>query len=102
MFRASYSQAGITGVLKEGGSSRAAAVQKLVASVGGTVEAQYWAFGETDFYLIAELPGNTAAAATAMTVAASGVGGITTTVLLTAEEVDAAVKLHPTYRAPGS
>jgi uncharacterized protein with GYD domain len=102
MFRASYSQSGISGVLKEGGTSRAAAVERMVTSLGGKVEAQYWAFGESDFYLIAELPDNTAAAAASMTVAASGVGGITTTVLLTAADVDAAAKLHPSYRPPGA
>ncbi len=101
LFRASYSQAGIAGVLKEGGSARVAAVEKLVTSLGGKVEAQYWAFGDTDYYLIAELPDNVAAAAASATVGASGVGSITTTVLLTAADIDAAVKLHPSYRPPG-
>jgi hypothetical protein len=48
-----------------------------------------------------DLPGNEAAAAVAMTVAASGAATPRTTVLLTPEEVDAATKLSPTYRAPG-
>ncbi len=101
LFRASYSQSGISGVLKEGGSSRVGAVEKLVGSLGGKVEAQYWAFGDDDYYLIAELPDNAAAAAASMTVAASGVGSIKTTVLLTAAEVDEATKRHPSYRPPG-
>ena len=102
LFRAHYSQAGIQGVLKEGAASRIAAVNELAASVGGRVETAYWAFGEDDFVLIAELPNNAAAAAVATRVSASGVGGISTTVLLTAAEVDEARGLGVKYRAPGA
>ena len=38
----------------------------------------------------------------AATVGASGGASVTTTVLLTAEEMDAAIRLHPSYRAPGA
>ncbi len=97
----SYTPTGITGVVGEGGSSRREAVEKVATSVGGTVEAFYFAFGGDDFYVTVDLPGNEAAAAVAMTVAASGAATPRTTVLLTPEEVDAATKLSPTYRAPG-
>ena len=72
-----------------------------MASLGGTIEAYYFAFGADDFYLIADLPGNAAAAAGALTAAASGGLGTRTVVLLTPEEVDEATKLSPNYRAPG-
>jgi uncharacterized protein with GYD domain len=98
----SYTQAGIKGVLGEGGSSRRAAVDKLATSVGGTLEAFYFGFGGDDFYITVDLPGNDVAAAVAMTVAASGAANPRTVVLLTPEEVDAAAKLSPSYRAPGS
>lgn len=101
LFRAHYSQAGIQGVLKEGAASRIKAVTDLAESLGGRVEAAYWAFGDDDFIMIAELPNNAAAAAAATRVSASGVGGITTTVLLTAADVDEARGLHPSYRPPG-
>lgn len=102
MFRASYSQAGLQGVLKEGAASRTAVVQALCESLGGRLILNYWAFGGDDFVAIVELPDDEAAAAAAMTVAASGVGSISTTVLLTAEQVDAARSRRPTYRAPGA
>ncbi|MEO5964864.1 MAG: hypothetical protein ABIR11_05310 [Candidatus Limnocylindrales bacterium] len=51
--------------------------------------------------MIADLPGNAAAAAGALTAAASGAIGTRTIVLLTPEEVDAATKLSPSYRPPG-
>lgn len=102
LFHGSYTQAGIQGVLKDGGTGRRAAVDALAASIGGSVEAMYWAFGSHDFYVIAELPGHAAAAALAMTTAAAGAVSISTVVLLTADDMDAAVKLHPAYRAPGA
>lgn len=102
MFRASYSREGIQGVMKEGAASRTEVVRKLAESLGGSMEVAYWAFGEDDFITIVELPDNAAAVAAATTVAASGVGGISTTVLLTAEDVDAARGRKATYRAPGA
>jgi uncharacterized protein with GYD domain len=102
LFRASYTQSGIAGVMKEGAASRLKAVRQLVESVGGKVEVAYWAFGEDDFILIAELPDNAAAAAAATTVAATGTASVTTTVLLTAKEVDEARSRTVKYRAPGA
>ena len=101
LFTGSYTAEGARGVLKEGGTGRRAATDKVVASLGGTVEAYYFAFGSDDFYLIADLPGNAAAAAATLTGGASGAIRIRTIVLLTPEEVDAATKLSPSYRPPG-
>jgi uncharacterized protein with GYD domain len=101
LFRASYTTQGIQGVLQEGGSARLAVIDELVRSVGGSVSAAYWAFGGDDFLLIAELPDNTAAAALATRVSATGTASISTTVLLTAEEIDAAVAVPVQYRPPG-
>jgi uncharacterized protein with GYD domain len=102
LFHGSYTQAGIQGVLKDGGTGRRKAVDALAASVGGSVESFYYAFGKDDFYLIADLPGHAAAAAVATATAASGSVSISTVVLLTVEDVDESIKLHPNYRAPGS
>jgi len=95
-----YVGEGVKGLLKEGGSSRRAVVEKLVESMGGTVEAFYYAFGETDLYVIAELPDNESMTAVALMVAASGAIDIKTTVLITPEEIDEAVKKTPTYQPP--
>ncbi len=98
----SYTVQGAQGVLASGGSDRAAAVAKTAASVGGTLDSFYFAFGSDDFYVTVDLPGNAAAAAVAMTVAAAGGATARTIVLLTPDEVDAAMKLSPSYRAPGA
>lgn len=97
-----YTLSGIKGVQAEGGTGRREAVDRLASSVGGSIESFHFAFGSDDFHVIVELPGNEAAASVAMAVAASGAANAKTTVLLTAEEVDAAAKLSPNYRAPGS
>jgi uncharacterized protein with GYD domain len=102
LFRASYTTQGVQGLMKEGAAGRAKTVKGLVKSAGGKVEAQYWAFGDDDYVLIAELPGNAEAAALALRVAASGAAGITTTVLLTASEVDEARGIAVDYRPPGA
>ena len=58
----SYTAEGARGVLAEGGSGRRAATAQLIASLGGTMEAYYFAFGSDDFYIIADMPGNAAVA----------------------------------------
>jgi uncharacterized protein with GYD domain len=101
LFQANYVGEGVKGLLKEGGSSRRAAIEKAAQSLGGKVEALYYAFGETDVYVFIDFPYNAAAAAMALTVNASGGAVTKTTVLMTPEELDMAVKKTPSYRAPG-
>ena len=96
-----YTGQGLKGVLKEGGTSRRAATEELVKSLGGTLEAYYFAFGEADGFALVDLPDNASTAAINLTVAASGAVTTKTTVLITPEEVDAAVKKTPSYRPPG-
>ena len=98
---ANYAGEGIKGLLKEGGSSRKAAVEKLVGSMGGSVESMYYAFGETDLYVIADMPDDASMTALALTVGASGAVTLKTTVLMTPAEVDKAVKKTPNYSPPG-
>ena len=101
LFHASYTAEGIKGLVKEGGSKRKAVVEELIKSVGGKLEACYFAFGETDVFVIADVPDNVSVAAASLTVAASGSAHVKTTVLMTPEEMDAAAKKTAKYRAPG-
>lgn len=102
LWQVSYSIEGVKGVLREGGSSRVATIKKLTESRGGTLEAFYFAFGDHDVYVIADLPGHAEAAAISLAVAASGAASIKTTVLLSAADIDAAAKIDVGYRAPGA
>ena len=101
LFRASYSAAGAAGVLKEGGSARVKAIEKLVKSAGGKIDAAYWALGSDDFLLIADLPNTAAAAAASLNVGASGAASVTTSELLTAADIDEIAKRRIDYRPPG-
>lgn len=98
---ASYSGEGVQGILKEGGTARRSALEKACASVGGKLEAFYFAFGDTDVVAILDLPDNVTAAGTALIIASTGKVEIKTTVLLSPEEIDAAVKVSGDYRPPG-
>jgi uncharacterized protein with GYD domain len=101
LFQASHIGDGVQGLRKEGGSARRAAVEKACASVGGALDAFYYAFGEADVVAIIDLPDNTTAAGVAILIAASGKVDIKTTVLLSPEEIDSAVKVGADYRPPG-
>jgi len=101
LIQANYVGDGVKGLLKEGGMSRRAATERAVKSLGGTLEAFYFAFGETDAYAIVDVPDNASMAAIALTAGASGAVTVKTTVLMAPEEVDEAVKKTPSYRPPG-
>lgn len=101
LLQVNYVGDGVKGLLKDGGTRRQAAATKLVKSLGGKMEAFYYAFGESDAIVIAELPDNVSMAALGLTLAASGVVASKTTVLLTPKEIDAATKKKPSYTPPG-
>jgi len=101
LFRGTYTAAGANGVMSEGGSSRSAAAAKLIESVGGTMEALYWTFGDDDFIVIADMPDQVAAAAVSMTVGGSGSLRVTTTPLMSAADLDTAASRTVEYRPPG-
>jgi uncharacterized protein with GYD domain len=101
LFQVNYVGDGVRGLLKDGGSKRRAVTDKLFKSLGGSIEAYYYAFGDTDLYIIGEFPNHAAVAACALTVAATGAITTKTTVLLTPDDIDAAGKLTPMYSAPG-
>ena len=102
MVQASYTAEGARGLLKEGGTGRRAAVQKLIESLGGKVEAFYFAYGEYDVYVIADFPDAASGLAVSLAVNASGAVRLSTVPLITPEEIDAAGKRSVAYRAPGA
>jgi len=102
LIKASYTSDGTKGLLKEGGSSRRATVQKMVSGVGGKLEAFYYAFGDADVYAVIDVPDAATAAALSLAINASGSVQLSTIPLLSPEEIDAASKKSVGYRAPGS
>ena len=101
LIKGNYVGDGVKGLLSEGGTSRKAAVDQLAASLGGSVESLYYAFGSTDVYVIADMPDHVSAAAASLVASASGAVSTEIVVLLTAEELDAVAAKAPNYRPPG-
>jgi uncharacterized protein with GYD domain len=101
LVEARYTPEAVKGVMREGGSSRRAAAAKAVESVGGKLEAFYFAFGEVDAYCIVDLPDEKSAVAASMTINQSGTVSARMIALIAPETVDAATKSVGTFRAPG-
>ena len=101
LIRGAYTPEGVRGVLQEGGTGRRKAAEDVVAALGGTIEAMYFAFGDDDVYIIVDGTDNIAQAAGALLVNASGAVNVRATVLLTPEEIDEAAKRTVPYRPPG-
>ncbi len=101
MITGSYTAEGAQGLLRDGGTGRKQAVEQLMASVGGSLEAFYFMFGSDDVVLICDAPDDETIASAAITAAASGMVAARTTVLLTPEQLDAASQKSPAYRPPG-
>lgn len=102
LFKGSYTVEGARGVASAGGNARREAVEQLTSSVGGSVEAFYFAFGGADVYVISDLPDDAAAMALSLAVNASGAVGLETIHLVEPEAMDEAARRSVDYRAPGS
>ena len=72
----------------------------MLGGLGGKIDDMYFAFGDVDVYLIADLPDNVSAAAVALAVNHSGGATVKTVVLMTLDEVDKACHKTVSYRPP--
>ena len=102
LIQATYTSEGTKGLLKEGASGRRTAVDQVVSSLGGKVEAMYFAFGQDDLVMIIDFPDPVSMAAVSLTVKASGALHTRATPLLTVDEIDEASRRQVAFRAPGS
>jgi uncharacterized protein with GYD domain len=101
LLTASYTPDGAKGLMKDGGTKRREAAEQALKSVGATLEAFYFAFGDNDAYVILDAPDHATVAAASVAINATGAVAAKTVVLLTAEDMDQATKKTVTYRAPG-
>lgn len=102
LVKASYTTEGAKGIQGAGGTSRRDAVARMAEGLGGRLESFYFAFGETDAYVVLDLPDNRTAAAASIAVSSAGGATSEVVVLLTPEDVDEAAQLSVDYRPPGS
>jgi uncharacterized protein with GYD domain len=102
LWTAEYSPTAAGGVIKDGGTARQAAIEGLLASVGGSLDACYFSGSGAGVVLIVDVPDQASSTAVLYTTQASGaISSYSVTPLLTAAEVDAAMKLSPAYTPPG-
>jgi uncharacterized protein with GYD domain len=101
LFQGAYVGEGLKGLATEGGTPRVDAAKQLFASLGGTLECFYFAFGADDLIVICDLPDNQSAAAFSLAINNSGKARGRVTALLTPEDMDEATTKSPVYRAPG-
>jgi uncharacterized protein with GYD domain len=101
LIQASYTARGEEGVRAKGGTDRRNAVADTVRSLGGELECVYFEFGDHDALAIVDLPDNDAAAAMSLIENSTGALKVTTTVLLTPEQIDEASLRAVSYRPPG-
>jgi uncharacterized protein with GYD domain len=101
LFQISYTDIGHQGILKEGGTSWQKTVETAVRSLDGWLEAFYFSFGETDIFVIADLPDHVSAATFSLIATSAGAARIKTTVLISPAEIDLATKKTVSYHDPG-
>ena len=101
LLQTSVTPEGLKGLLKEGVAKRREVIEQAIKSLGGTLEALYYAFGDVDVFILVDLPDNVSVTALSLVANASGTVVNKTTVLLTLEEVDQATKMTVDWRPPG-
>lgn len=101
LFQATYASDGIKGLEKDKAAGRKEALSNAIETLGGKQEAFYFAFGEKDWILLADLPDNASASAFSLAVSGSGLLKVTTTPLLSVEEAEAALQKRVNFQAPG-
>src|SRR5918911_976597 len=102
MFLGSYTAEGLDGLRKDSAAGREAAVSTALQSVGGRLEAMYYALGDHDVILIADLPHNVSVERFALVVSEAGFVRLATHPIFTIEEIDQALRLRADYRPPGA
>lgn len=102
LVQGSYTAEGAKGLVKEGGTARKAAIQKSLEGLGGKLDSMYYTFGADDFVVICEIPDTNSGLALSLAVNASGAARVSTTPLLSVEDMDAACQKAVSYRPAGA
>ncbi len=92
LFQISYTNLGEDEIIQGGGTGLRDTIEKDVQSLNGWLEAFYFSFGETDIYVIAEMPDNVSAAAFSLLASSGGSARVKTSVLITPTDIDLAAR----------
>ncbi|HXQ65765.1 MAG TPA: GYD domain-containing protein [Alphaproteobacteria bacterium] len=101
LIKGSYTAEGMKGLQKDKASGREKSVARVCKSVGGKLDAMYYALGDDDVLAVVDLPSHVHAASLSVAVGASGMVSVRTVPLLTVAEMDKALGEGTKYRPPG-
>ena len=102
MYSGNYTAKGAAGLLKDGGKARQDEAEKAASSMGGSLEAYYWCYGDMDFMMIINVESEEMAIKFSLHIVASGVFNGKLTPLITVETMEAATSTElPFIRLPG-
>jgi uncharacterized protein with GYD domain len=104
LVRFRYAPRSIEALVDQPGRDHAGEASAMMASLGATLHGYWYAFGDFDGVVLLEAPDSSTAAAVAMAVGGTGeVSRLETTVLLTMDEAQAAMRkaATATHRPPG-
>jgi uncharacterized protein with GYD domain len=98
LIQASYTVDGLKALKREHALNRMSAVKEAVTSIGGKLDAMYWALGEDEAILILDLPDAETAAALSIHVGAAGLVRTKTIRLLNLKDMEDALSKAIQYR----
>lgn len=101
LIHGTYSAEGLKGLQKDKASGRRRALTSAIEALGGKMESFYYTLGAEDVVVVVDVPSTAAVAAMSIAASSSGLVRVSTTPLLTVEEVDEALGIATAYRAPG-
>jgi len=101
LIKANYTAEGMKGLQKDKASGREKALAAACKAVGGKLDAIYYALGDDDAFVIADLPSHVQVASLCVAVGASGMANTRSVPLLTVAEMDKALGEGMKYRPPG-
>ena len=101
LIKGSYTAEGLKGLQKDKASGREKSVATACKSVGGKLDAVYYALGDDDVFVVVDMPSAVHVAALCVAVGASGMVSTRTVPLLTVAEMDKALGESTKYRPPG-
>ena len=101
LIKGSYTAEGLKGLQKDKASGREKSIAAACKSLGGKLDALYYALGDDDVLAVVDMPSHVHISSLCVAVGASGMVSTRTVPLLTVAEMDKALGEGTKYRPPG-
>ena len=101
LIKGKYNAEGLRGLKKDKASGREKAIAASCKSLGGKLDAVYYALGDADIFVVVDMPSHVHVSSFCVAAGAGGLVSTSTVPLLTVAEMDKALGEDVTYRKPG-